>query len=204
MPNVCCFCIIWLLPQSHWLQEILYWKCPAQDHRLFSVKITFFGNCYFFKIRPNIDNVRKVSILHCLHLPTWNLHWLFLQDQFQVKFPQICEFSEKCHNFMIFKKMQKMFHGLRQDISCIKLLVVSDFEALFKWCKWSWHSESVWVAFKLRLNFSVFDIAMYGKLVRCFYNSFEQWTLTTVTYIIEPKKKTNIYLKNSYMPYNRN
>ena len=31
-----------------------------------------------------------------------------------------------------FSKNAKMFHGLGQDFFCIKFLVVSDFEALFK------------------------------------------------------------------------
>ena len=32
----------------------------------------------------------------------------------------------------LFSKNANMFHGLGQDISCIKFLEVSDFEALFK------------------------------------------------------------------------
>ena len=42
------------------------------------------------------------------------------------------DFQKKCFNFMNFKKYKTMFHGLGQDISCIKDLVVSDFVTLFK------------------------------------------------------------------------
>ena len=53
-----------------------------------------------------------------------------------------------------FQKMQKMFHGLGQDISCIKFLVVSDFEALLR-CKRIGQSGSLWIAFKWGLSLGV-------------------------------------------------
>ena len=43
---------------------------------------------------------------------------------------------------------KKMAYGFWQHISCIKFLVVCDFEALFKRCKRSGHSGSLRIAFK--------------------------------------------------------
>ena len=45
-----------------------------------------------------------------------------------------------------------MFHGLGQDISCIKCLVASDLETLFKRSKRSGHSWSLGIAFKWGFN----------------------------------------------------
>ena len=72
--------------------------------------------------------------------------------------------------------MQKSFLGLGQDISGIKLFIVSDFEALFKRCKRSGHSGSLWIAFRWGLNLGVFNIAIYGKIVEISFKSFEQCT----------------------------
>ena len=62
-----------------------------------------------------------------------------------------------------------MFHGLGQDIFCIKCLVVSDFVD----AKRSANSGSMWIAFKWCLNLGVSNNAIYGKIVRSF-KSFEQ------------------------------
>ena len=51
-----------------------------------------------------------------------------------------------------------MFHGLLKDISCIESLDVGDFEALFKRCKCSGNSGSLWIALKMALNLVCFTL----------------------------------------------
>ena len=53
--------------------------------------------------------------------------------------------------------MQKVFHGLGQDFFCIKFLVVSDFEALFK-CAKEVNILIVVHCFKIGVNLGVFNI----------------------------------------------
>ena len=47
-------------------------------------------------------------------------------------FRESVDFQKKCHNFRIFKKCQKCSMDFDRTFFCIKLLVVSDFEGLFK------------------------------------------------------------------------
>ena len=49
--------------------------------------------------------------------------------------------------------LPKIAYGLWQEISCLKVLVVSDIKVIFKCCKRNRHSESLWVALKWGLNF---------------------------------------------------
>ena len=69
--------------------------------------------------------------------------------------------------------LPKMVYGLAEDISCINFLVVNDFKTLFKWCKRSGHSESLWIAFQWGLHIGVFNTAIYGKNLWCSFHSFE-------------------------------
>ena len=57
---------------------------------------------------------------------------------FKSNFRESVDFQKNAFT-SLFSKMQKMFHGLGQDISCIKFLEVIDFEALFKLYKRSGH-----------------------------------------------------------------
>ena len=72
------------------------------------------------------------------------------------------KFACNVHNWAYFEKLSvsgktdflpKIAYCLGQDISCIKFLVVSNFKVIFKICKRSRHSESLWVALKWGLNF---------------------------------------------------
>ena len=67
------------------------------------------------------------------------------------KFRESVDFQKKYHNFMIVKKCKKCSMDLGR-YKCIKFLVVSDFEALFKWCNQGGHSGSMWIAFQWGLN----------------------------------------------------
>ena len=53
----------------------------------------------------------------------------FCKITFMSNFSESVDLQKISFNFTIFKKNQKNFHGLGQDIFCIKFLVVSDFEA---------------------------------------------------------------------------
>ena len=79
-----------------------------------------------------------------------------------------------CPCFGLFRKITSFWQNifftkkwpmvLGRTVSCIQFLVVSDFEALFKLCKRSGYSESLWIAFKWGLNLRVFNTAIYGKI----------------------------------------
>ena len=55
-------------------------------------------------------------------------------------FREPVDFQKNVLTSLFLKKNAKMFHGLGQDIFCTKLLVVGDFETLFKGCKGSENS----------------------------------------------------------------
>ena len=72
-------------------------------------------------------------------------------------FEKIYQFLEKSYF------LQTKPYGLGQIIFYIKFLVVSDKEALFKWCKRSGYSGSIWIAFKWGFNMGVYTTAIYEK-----------------------------------------
>ena len=73
------------------------------------------------------------------------------------------KFACNVHDWAYFEKkirfrkktefLSKIVYGLWQEISCFKFLVVSDFKVIFKYCKRSRHSESLWVSLKWGSNF---------------------------------------------------
>ena len=92
------------------------------------------------------------------------------------------KFACNVHDWAYFEKifvsgktefLPKIAYGLWQEISCFKVLVVSDIKVIFKCCKRSRHSESLWFALKWGLNFGWLT-QRFMKIVWCSFNSFEQ------------------------------
>ena len=83
-------------------------------------------------------------------------------------------------NYLFLAKLvflQKLAYGLGQDIYCIKVLVVHDFEA----CSNDAKQAGILNCFRWPLNggggvkLEVFNNAGYRKIVVCTFKSFEQW-----------------------------
>ena len=92
---------------------------------------------------------------------------------FKFNFHESVDFQKNAIN-IIFTKMQKMFHELVQEISFVKFLKSATSRHCSNDTK---EADNLDCCGLLNLGVFIFNTAIYGKIVRCSFKSFEQYTI---------------------------